>query len=226
MRMDERRHQKHRLRRIDAVQIIDAPVRNPLRRMRFRRKRRNLRHIVHLRADAIVVENIRIVLHDELRVVVLRGGQFLLRVAFGETDGAVVVRHMMHFADAAGLVARLRQGVIDAFSRIGQVLVVVRAARPRRILARQHGHAGGNADRRRRHGAVEHGRFPRQSIERRRLDIGVAQFMDGVAPLLIREQKEDVFRHDGPLLFSVWPFFDDGSFQLVRIQLRMVEILP
>ena len=155
--------------------------------MRFRRKWRNLWHIIHLRADAVVVEDIRIVLHDELRVVVFRSGQFLLRVAFRETNGAIIVRHMVHFADTARLVARLRQSAIDAFACIGQVLVVVRATSPRRILAGQHGHAGWNADGRRRHGAVEDGRFPRQCVKRRRLDIGVAQFMNRVAPLLICE---------------------------------------
>ena len=168
MRMDERADQKERARCVAVPEEIYAPVADPLCRVNLGGKLRNLRNVVHFAALPVVVKDVFIRAGgDELRILIRRVRHFLLRVPSLEAHGAIEIQRVVHFADAAGLIAAACKFGVEAVSGVGAPIVVVAAAGVRRIKAGVHRKPRGNADGCRRKAVVKYGRLLRQRVQRR-----------------------------------------------------------
>lgn len=106
----------------------------------------------------------------------------------------------MHLAHAVGVIAGLGEFAVEAFALIGLGAVIGIIAGARAVLAGKHAHARGHAHGRGRIAAVENNGLVGDGIQCGRDDLFIAQRVDGIATLLIGEDKEHVLFFHGRFL--------------------------
>ena len=150
----------------------------------------DLRDVVQFGALSVVVEYIAVRgFHHEAGIVVQGVGQLLLREALGKAHRAIQVFRVVHFSDAAGVVACFGKGVVKPFPLVLICSVIVAAPCMRTILPGEHGEACRHADGSWCIASVKHHRRCGKRIQIRRLDLIIAQGVDGVEALLVGKQK-------------------------------------
>ena len=194
MGMNKRGHEEHGALRVTIVDVLHTPVTDPRSGVVLGWKLGDLGLVVHLAAHAVVVDDPRVVFHDEFGVIVLRLRQFFLAPALFKAQRAVRVGQIMQLAHGAALVAGPGEPGIEALALIGIFGIIVIAAGAGGILAGKHGKPGRHAHGRGGGAAVKGDGILHQGVQIGGLDSRVSVGGDHIPALLVGKENQDMFQ--------------------------------